>query len=88
MACGLAGLLLVIAPGEAAVPVCEGIRWRLPYERRWPRVTRTRRAVFGAIDFECVRSKRLLVVDGLCPHGIPPLTKIVHSDGSGGGYDS
>ena len=27
-------------------------------------------------------------VDGLCPHGIPPLTKIVHSDGSGGGYDN
>ena len=26
-------------------------------------------------------------MDGLCPHGIPPLMEIVHSNGSGGGYD-
>ena len=29
------------------------------------------------IDFECVRSKKLLVFDGLCSHSIPPLTGIV-----------
>ena len=44
--------------------------------------------LLGAIDFECVRSNKLLVVDGLCPHGIPRLTEIVLSNGSSGGYDN
>ena len=43
--------------------------------------------LFGAIDLECVHSEELLVVDGLCPYGIPPLMEVIHSDCSGGGYD-
>ena len=43
--------------------------------------------LLGAIDLECVHSEELLVVDSLRPHGIPPLMEIVHSKGSGGGYD-